>query len=57
MSNSGYDPTAPTDSIPQTDRQRVLLDDLRVETARLADAVERQNELLEAELSALEVDR
>lgn len=27
-------------------RQQILLDDLRVEIARLADAIERQNELL-----------
>jgi hypothetical protein len=32
--------------IDQRDRQQVLLDDLRVEIARLADAVEQQNELL-----------
>ena len=30
------------------DRQQILLDDLRVEIARLADAVEKQNELIEA---------
>jgi hypothetical protein len=30
------------------DRQQILLDDLRVEITRLADAVERQNELIEA---------
>jgi len=29
------------------DREQMLLDDLRVEVARLADAVERRNELLE----------
>lgn len=32
--------------IDQRDRQQVLLDDLRVEIARLADAVEQQNELM-----------
>lgn len=29
------------------DREQLLLDNLRVEVARLADAVERQNELLD----------
>jgi len=29
------------------ERDQILLDDLRVETRRLADAIERQNELLE----------
>jgi len=32
--------------VDQQDRQQILLDDLRVEIARLADAVETQNELL-----------
>jgi hypothetical protein len=32
--------------VSHEDRQQILLDDLRVEIARLADAVERQNELL-----------
>jgi len=30
------------------ERERMLLDDLRAEVARLADAVEQQNELLAA---------
>ena len=44
-----YDPDAQANSagINSGDRQQMLLDDLRVEVARLADAVERQNELLE----------
>jgi hypothetical protein len=52
MSNSGYNPTTTADRSTKThgvtheDRQQILLDDLRVEIARLADAVERQNELL-----------
>ena len=33
-------------SVAREDREKILLDDLRVEVARLADAVERQNELL-----------
>jgi len=52
MTHSGrYDNTsAETNSfgVGQQDRQQMLLDDLRVEVARLADAVERQNELLAA---------
>lgn len=43
--------------IDSGDREQVLLDDLRHEVSRLADAVERQNELLEAEQSAPQVDR
>lgn len=35
-----------THGVSHEDRQQILLDDLRVEIARLADAVERQNELL-----------
>ncbi len=35
-----------TSGVGHEDRQQILLDDLRVEIARLADAVERQNELL-----------
>lgn len=33
--------------INSSDREQILLDDLRHEVKRLADAVERQNELLE----------
>jgi hypothetical protein len=32
--------------VSQDEREQILLDDLRVEIERLADAVERQNELL-----------
>lgn len=50
MTNSEhYGPTrqqANSYGIDQQDRQQILLDDLRVEVSRLADAVERQNELL-----------
>jgi hypothetical protein len=52
MSNSGYNPTTTADrstttsGVSHEDRRQILLDDLRVEIARLADAVERQNELL-----------
>ena len=35
-----------THGVSHEDRQHILLDDLRVEIARLADAIERQNELL-----------
>lgn len=42
-----YNSTAEqTDSLRPNDRQQILLDDLRHEVQRLADAVERQNELL-----------
>lgn len=40
-------------TVASSDRQQVLLDDLRVQVERLADVVERQNQLLEA---ALDVD-
>ena len=49
MSNSGHyetDTQANSMGVNSGDRQQILLDDLRVEVARLADAVERQNELL-----------
>lgn len=52
MSNSGDNPrttanrSTTTHGVSHEDRQQILLDDLRVEIARLADAVERQNELL-----------
>ena len=49
MSNSGHyetDTQANSVGVNSGDRQQILLDDLRVEVARLADAVERQNELL-----------
>ena len=35
--------------VSQDKREQILLDDLRVEIKRLADAVERQNELLAAD--------
>jgi len=38
--------TATTDGVTDDERQQMLLDDLSVEIARLAAAVERQNELL-----------
>jgi hypothetical protein len=34
--------------VSQDQREQILLDDLQHEISRLADAVERQNELLEA---------
>ena len=40
--------TRKTDGIDPDERELILLDDLRHEVERLADAVERQNELLEA---------
>lgn len=40
--------TSTAASVASNDRQQVLLDDLRVQVERLADVVERQNELLEA---------
>jgi len=52
MSNSEYNPrtkanrSTTTYGVTNDDRQQILLDDLRVEISRLADAVERQNELL-----------
>ena len=40
--------TRQNDGIDPDERELILLDDLRHEVERLADAVERQNELLEA---------
>lgn len=36
-----------TAHISPDERQQALLDDLRIETRRVADAIERQNELIE----------
>jgi hypothetical protein len=52
MSNENFTDSRRTDlstthGIDPNDREQLLLDDLRVEVARLADAVERRNELLE----------
>ena len=57
-----YNSTAEgANSLRPNDRQQILLDDLRVEIERLADAVERQNELLDRQQagdhSTAEVDR
>jgi len=52
-----YDSTRPQANsfgVDQQDRQQILLDDLRVEIARLAEAVERQNELLAEQRSEAE---
>jgi len=40
--------TRQNDGIDPDERELILLDDLRHEVGRLANAVERQNELLEA---------
>ena len=40
--------TRQNDGIDPDERELILLDDLRYEVGRLADAVERQNDLLEA---------
>lgn len=46
-----HQPTAGTDytnsGVTPQERQQILLDDLQHEVARLADAIERRNELLE----------
>jgi hypothetical protein len=50
--NERYDSTAEEThsfAITPEQREQMLLDDLRAEIARLADAVERQNELLAAD--------
>lgn len=50
--NERYDSTveqAHSFGVTPEDREQMLLDDLRVEIERLADAVERQNELLAAD--------
>jgi len=57
MSNSGHyetDTQANSVGVNSGDRQQILLDDLRVEIERLADAVERQNELLAEQRSEAE---
>jgi len=61
--NERYDSTveqAHSFGVTPENREQILLDDLRHEVSRLADAVERQNELLEARTStgaASEVDQ
>jgi hypothetical protein len=63
MSNSGSHTHTGASSgnndvaVPAGDRDELLLDDLRVEMRRLADAVERQNELLQQVLDENEVVR
>jgi len=60
MSNSEHNHTTATNrstathGISHDDRQQILLDDLRVELSRLAEAVERQNELLAEQRSEAE---
>jgi hypothetical protein len=60
MRDTGPDPTTTTDrstatyGVNHADRQQILLDDLRVEITRLADAVERQNELLASDEQEIE---
>lgn len=44
---TGTTSTQNSTGINPDDREQLLLDELRVEVARLADAVERQNELLD----------
>jgi hypothetical protein len=46
-----------TSGVSHDERQRILLDDLRAEVSRLADAVEQQNELLAADGAGEEVER
>ena len=41
-----HPPARHSDGIDSDDREQILLDDLRYEVERLADAIERQNELL-----------
>lgn len=63
MSNSGSHkhtgaPNSNNDfAVPAGDRENLLLDDLRVEMQRLADAVENQNELLQQMLDENGVGR
>lgn len=63
MSNTNAHTTDGSEStaefgVPPGERDQILLDDLRVETRRLADAIERQNELLERITNDLDdVDR
>ncbi len=53
-----YDTVEQTHStgVTRSEREQILLDDLQHEVSRLADAVERQNELLEARRPAPEDD-
>lgn len=54
MNNSEYTHTTTanrsktTIGVTRQEREQMILDDLRVEISRLADAVEQQNQLLEA---------
>jgi len=61
MSNTGSHTTGASSNrngcgIPAGEREHMLLDDLRVEMRRLADAVENQNEQLERLLDNLDDD-
>lgn len=62
MSNSGHNPkttnrSTTTSGVGHDERQQILLDDLRAEVSRLADAVEQQNELLADDGDGVEVER
>jgi hypothetical protein len=63
MSNSGHNPTTTanrsttTSGVGHDERQQILLDDLRADVSRLADAVERHNELLADDGAGEEVER
>jgi len=48
ITSSSQTNSTTTAPVSDDERQQILLDDLRVEIARLAAAVERQNELLAA---------
>jgi hypothetical protein len=49
--------TRQNDGIDPDERELILLDDLRHEVKRLADAVERQNDLLEARSDGVREDQ
>lgn len=46
-----------TSGVTRQERHQILLDDLRVEVKRIADAVERQNDLLEARSDGVREDQ
>jgi len=61
MSKDANYTTAPTTRENRTgigpeDREELLLDDLRHEVSRLADAIERQNELLNESISKADLE-
>lgn len=56
QSRTATNQSAGTFGVGSGEREEILLDDVRVQLKRLADAVERQNELI-AQADSLEVEK